>query len=130
MGRHTILDIVYQTEVIDFSRRKNRRYGLRGTPNGRGRKEEDRLPVGDRETNVSHFKNAESAKRRVSKKGKKKRSIISCRKVDTSPYLLNIEHLNLNQEPMTIEVEQDYVLNKALELSRPRKPRIIVVDKE
>ncbi len=128
MGRHNNTESAYQIEVLDFSRRRNRHYGLRGTPNGKGRKEEDRLPVADHITKVFRFRNPEAAKRWAAKKGKKKRSIISCHKVDISPYLQNIEHLNLNQEPLTIEVEQDYVLNKVLELTRPRKPRIIVVD--
>ena len=46
----------------------------------------------------------------------------SCKKVDKSHYLENIEHLNLEQETMTIELEQeDYVLTRTLELERPRK---------
>lgn len=78
----------------------------------------DTLPVAHRRTLLELFYNY----RHAIKWGARYGTVISCQKVDKSYYLNNIEHLNLNQEPITIELEQeDYVLSKTLELERPRR---------
>jgi hypothetical protein len=82
-------------------------------------KVEDILSVAQhRRTLVGLFFNKEKAKRWGSRYG----TVISCRKVDKSRYLENIEHLNLKQEPPTIELAQEeFVLSRTLELERPRR---------
>lgn len=139
--------IAFQIELLDFSRRNNGHYsdavvldtrgiylcqrcGWEGQredkcpkcgeglyPKGRV-KVVDRKPIAPRRTKIGLFYNIKGAK----KWGRKFGTVISCHKVDKSPYLKNIEYLNLKQEPLTIElVQEDYVLNKALELERPKK---------
>lgn len=77
----------------------------------------DTQTVGHRRTVMELFRDAKKAKKWGARFG----TVISCRKIDKSYYLENIEHLNLRQEPLTIELEQDFVLNKALELERPKR---------
>ncbi len=79
----------------------------------------DAMPVAPRRTLVELFYKYEQALRFGQRHG----TVISCHKVDKSYYLENIEHLNLHQEPLTIEVEQeeDFVLSRTLELERPRR---------
>ena len=105
---------VFQLEIINFRKRNN---GLHAP----------------RMTKVKHAKSAEIAKRWGAKFG----TVLHCFKVDTTPYLKNIEFLNLHQEPMEIEIDrEEYVLNRAMELTRPRKRfsdknfDVEVVDKE
>ncbi len=146
MSNHRLA--VYQIEVLDFARNHNGhqrdvvipdaqgiykcgRCGWEGQQQNqcpkcdnkqifpRGRiKLVDRVPIAPRRTVMGGFFNHKSAKRWGERFG----TVISCHKVDKSYYLENIEHLNLKQEPVTIELEQeDFVLNKALELERPRR---------
>lgn len=90
---------IFQLEIINFRKRNNGHYA-------------------PRMTKVKIAKSAETAKRWGARFG----TVLHCVKVDTTPYLKNIEYLNLHQEPMEIEIDkEEYVLNKAMELSRPRK---------
>jgi hypothetical protein len=137
----------YQIEVLDFSKKPRGQYSDALVPDGRGvyrcRKCEwegqtsgecpqcgnrdlyqkgkvkvvDTLPAAPRRTLVELFYGYKQAVRWASKFG----SVISCRKVDKTRYLENIEHLNLGQEPVRFEVEQDYVLTRTFELERPRR---------
>ena len=137
----------YQIEVLDFSKRKNQHRSDAVIADGRGAyrcrqchwegehqgrcpncgselyqkgriKAVDMLPTAPRRTLVELFYNPRGARKWGSRFG----TVISCKKVDKSHYLENIEHLNLEQETMTIELEQeDYVLTRTLELERPRK---------
>jgi hypothetical protein len=80
----------------------------------------DTMPIAARRTIVTQptNKNKESIKRWAARFG----TVISCRKVDSSPYTQNIEYLNLKQEPIVLEVERDeFVLTEDLELERPQK---------
>ncbi len=77
----------------------------------------DTLSIASRRTLVGLFYKDETAKRWGERYG----TVISCRKVDKTKYLENTEHLKLKQEPITIEIEQDFILNRALELERPRR---------
>ncbi len=123
MGRHNHREHVFQIEVSDYGCRptKYRDYKnpLWWDNEGNQGKVVDILPPPPSRTLIplSH-KNTKAIKRWARRFG----MVTSCHKVDKSYYLENIEHLNLHQEPLTIEVEQeDFVLTKALELERPRK---------
>jgi len=92
-------DHLYQLEIIDFQKRNNG----------------DNAPS---QTKIKRAKSADIAKKWGAKFG----TVLHCAKVDTTPYLKNIEYLNLNQEPLEIEIDrEEYVLNRAMELTRPRK---------
>jgi len=92
-------DHIFQMEVIDFRKRNN---GQRAAP----------------KTLIYRGKSAEMAKKMGARFG----TVLHCRKVDRSPYLKNIESLDLHQEPMEIEIDrEEFVLNRAMELTRPRK---------
>ncbi len=93
---------IFQIEVIDFRKRNNGHYA----------------PRRPRRTLFFHGKSKERAESWGARFG----TVLHCRKVDTTPYRKNIDFLDLHQEPISIEIErEEYVLNKALELSRPRK---------
>lgn len=78
----------------------------------------DTLPIALRRTIMGKFKDSERAKNWGSRQG----TVISCEKVDVSPYYENIEHLNLKQEPIELEIERkEFVLTKELEIERPIK---------
>ncbi len=83
-------------------------------------------------TLFGRFKNSEAAKRWGSRFG----AVKACFKVDVSPWFKKVEHIDLNK-PISVVIERDeYVLNQALELSRPtidyenKKIDVEVVDKE
>ncbi len=61
-------------------------------------------------------------------------TVLERRKVSREPYLKNAEYLNLNQKPVSIQMEPEFVINKAMELTREpqreQKIRIEIVDKE
>ncbi len=120
MGRHNKREHLYQLEVLDFSKQNGHvgeshsfmgdipwnRYGKMVLG-----KESDMVRTAHKRTILCRsYKDAEAIKRWAGKFG----SIISCQKVGTSPnrkasmisYLENIEHLNLRQETLTIEIEQ------------------------
>ncbi len=89
-------------------------------------------PLGHYKTFVKRFKDARAAMNW----GRRFGTVKECRKVDVEPYFLNIEHLNLKRQPIVVMETEQYVVNRALELSRPRIDfetrgiNIQVVDKE
>ena len=123
MGRHNRKERVFQIEVADYSERPQlyRRYDNPlwwDNEGNQGKVVDILLPPPARTLLPISRKSTKAIKRWASRFG----MVRSCRKVDKSYYLENIVHLNLKQEPLTIEIEQeeDFVLNKALELERPR----------
>lgn len=105
---------LFQIEVADFTKHTYRTIVVK---NGKERQKVDIPSKAPRRTLLEHFKDGKAAMRWASRIG----VVLSCFKVDTEPYLVNIEHLNLEQT-FSVELgEKEYVLNKALELSRPRK---------
>lgn len=108
----------FQLEIADYSKRRNGRYTTSWLNFSKGQKGKiDRLPLVPCRTLLKRFKDGESAKRWGARFG----TVISCRKVDTAPYFKNIEYLNLTGKPISIEFDkEEYMVNKALELSRPR----------
>ena len=123
---------LYQIEVIDFKRRDNKaREPHKNSSlvyfNGIPQKQAD-IPFSvPSKTLVNRFKNSETAKKWGARFG----TVISCFKVDKMPYLENIEHLNLNQEPINIMIEKDeFNINTSLEInSRDKHFNIEIVDK-
>lgn len=103
---------LYQLEVIDFTKRDK---GIRETlfntslvdfNTDRKMKVADiALPMSSRPI-LRWAKNSESAKRWAKKFG----TVISCFKVDRTKYLENIEHLNLNQDTLNIEVASNGII--------------------
>jgi len=119
---------VFQLEILDYSRRSTDHYETITTQrymprDGNGRDKHkvttklDLMPDVPHRTILGRFKDSNAAKRW----GRRFGTIVSCQKVDTMPYLRNIEFLNLETH-VEIQVAQDeFVINKALELTRPRK---------
>jgi GH25 family lysozyme M1 (1,4-beta-N-acetylmuramidase) len=75
---------------------------------------------------------------RAKRIGRKHGRVLSCEKVDVSYYLNKIEYLKVTDKPIKIVYDkgEEYILNEALELSRPTKDysdkiySVEVVDKE
>lgn len=110
-------ECLYQIEIADYSKRNSGSgYTLTVFENGKKQKV-DILPEAPRRTLLKRAKSSELAKRWGARFG----TVISCFKVDTEKYLNNIEYLNLAQEPIAIEAEPEYFLNKNLEITRPRR---------
>lgn len=105
---------LFQIKVADFT---NHSYKTIVVKKGKERQKIDIPSKAPCRTLLKHFRDGKAAIRFASRIG----TVLSCFKVDTDPYLKNIEYLNLEQT-FSVEVgEKEYVLNKALELSRPRK---------
>lgn len=128
---------LYQIKVLNFAKSKNEYKSPFIIFDEQGRVPAgnmvDRMPDVPSRTLLKRFKDNKAALRYGNRFG----TVISCHKVDTDPYLKNIEFLNLKQEPIEIEVDrEEYVLNKDLELKRPRRKsggrqvRIEIVDNE
>ena len=108
---------VYQIVVLDFKKRSNGHGRTIVVPDGNSRRKIDILPEAPSRTLIKAFRSHEAAM----KYGKRYGTVVSCHKVDTSPYLLNIEHLNLG-EPRAIEIDRaEFVLGEDVE---------IVIDKD
>lgn len=110
---------LFQIEVLDFSARKQGydNYDRRTFKDNDGiiRKTVDTLPAIPCRTIVERFKDYKAALRYGQRFG----TVKECRKVDTSPYLNNINFLNLKQQPLTIEIEQpEFTLTDSLEVTR------------
>jgi hypothetical protein len=107
---------LYQIEVLNFSRRQNY-HSEDVVTKGKGKlKVIDTEPQGEVRTLFKRAKDKELAKRWASGFG----SVISCDKVDVTCYLENIEHLNLNPIPIQIVAEQEFTINKDLEITVPK----------
>ena len=72
----------------------------------------------NKRTIVGLFKDHDRAIQRARRLGK----VLSCRKVSADYYTNNIEHLNLHQKPLTVELElePEFTITKALELTNPQ----------
>ena len=115
---------VFQIEVLDYAHRKES--GARtigGNTHERRAKIDIPLYVPHR-TLVGRFKDTNAAKRWGSRFG----TVQSCFKVHTSYYLENIEYLKLEQEVSVRVTEQEFTVNRDLELSRIRGEKRIQVD--
>ncbi len=116
---------VFQMVVVEYSKRRNGYHRNFVIADDRG------LTSAPKRTIVRRFRDYRSAMKWGGRFG----SVISCHKVDTYPYFRNIEYLNLTEKQVEIKIDrEEYVLNRALELSHPRiedeKYGIKVVDKE
>lgn len=126
MSRHTRGECVlplFQLEILDFSRRNRHIPEMKDGKTlfyvgSNKSKAVDMLSItAPTKTLLKRFKDKESAERWGARCG----SLISCEKVDISPYYENIEHLNLKQEPIVIQIErEEYILNKAVELGHKK----------
>lgn len=134
MSRHTRQECtlpLFQIEILDFSRKNgNNHNGLAGIVhtsthkycgNNIGRavvKADDILPCDNRRTLCKRFKNDTAALRWAKRIG----SVLSCKKVDVSRYLNNIEYRkDLLGGGNTIEVvidKQEFVLEKDFVITR------------
>jgi hypothetical protein len=118
---------LFQIEVLDFSKRRQVYHSedvVSKTITNRDKTQKqtrlkviDTEPIAPTRTLFKRAKDSELAKRYGGRFG----TVISCFKVDISTYLENIEHLNLEPTPITLEAEPEYVLTKALELDKPRR---------
>jgi hypothetical protein len=118
MGRRTsnvgLREPLFQIEVVDCSDGQYHQAG--NAYDGHKMKQADIIHPSHRRTLFKRFRDSRAAKKWGSRFG----TVISCHKVDISPYYFNIEHLNI--EPITVELENNgYSLNKSLEVSRLRK---------
>ena len=118
---------LFQIRVADFSKQT---YNTVVVGSGRHRQKLDIPTTVPSRTICKPFKDGRAATRWASRFG----LVISCFKVDTTPYLKNIEYLNLEQ-PLKFEVDrEEYTLNKSLELSRrtngEKKFDVEIVDNE
>lgn len=79
-------------------------------------KEVDKIPQTPKSrTLCRRFKNDAAALRWAKRIG----SVLSCKKVDLSCYRNNIEHLNLNQQPLEVVIDkQEFVLEKDFVITR------------
>ena len=107
---------LFQIEVMDFAMR-NGDYKTIVIKDGYGRQKIDIPKEIPCRTLLRRSSNAERAKGWARKFG----LVISCHKVDTTPYLKNIEFLNLTPKPIAIEREREYIISKTLEVRRDRK---------
>ena len=82
-----------------------------------GKNKRDMLPQPEAKTIFVTAKDGDKAKKKAESFG----AVQFCRKVDVSYFLNKIEHLNLNQKPLVIElaVEQHFELNKDMEITSP-----------
>ncbi len=107
----------FQIEVADYSKRQNGHYATSWVTGAtKGGKTIEVLPFVPHKTFIKRFEDSEAAMSWASRIG----TVLSCRKVDTSPYLKNIEYLNLNKPVSIVLDREEYVIGKALELSHPR----------
>jgi hypothetical protein len=119
---------LFQIEVLDFSARKQGydSYDRRmfKDENGIIRKTVDTLPEIPCRTIVQRFKDYKAALRFGQRFG----TVKECRKVDTIPYLSNINYLNLDQKPIAIEMEreEEFELTDTLEVRRTQEPKLDV----
>ena len=130
---NTIQGIIDNTLVMKLALRNTYTVAQGAVVKGREKRKIDVLPRVPCRTHIKRFKDSKAAKKWGGRFG----TVISCFKVDTSPYLKNIEYLNLHQEPLTIEMDrEEYTLGSGLELQRGgrrakgRNIRIEILDKE
>jgi hypothetical protein len=106
---------LFQIEVLDYASRDARYTKTVLMDNGYGREKVDILSEIPCRTLVGRFKNYKRALRWGQRFG----TVKECHKVDTSPYLNNINYLNLDQKPITIEVDlEEFTVNESLEVTR------------
>lgn len=127
-------EALYQLEVADFRHRYPQRElnddggKLRTLPNGNIVKLVDALPPAPIRTIIRRAKDNKAAKRMGEKIG----TVLSCFKVDELPYLLNVEHTQLDpMELVTLDIKaEDFTVNRNLEITRARPSGYnIVIDK-
>lgn len=122
---------LFQIEVLDFSARKKGydNYDRRMFKDVDGfiKKTVDTLPEIPCRTIVQRFRDYKAALRYGQRFG----TVKECRKVDTSPYLKNIDYLNLNQQPFTVEFDrQELMLSESLEITRAKPERKIELGRD
>lgn len=106
---------LFQIEVLDFTKRNNNYTKTVLMDKGNGREKVDLLAETPCRTLVGRFKDH----KRAIRWGKRFGTVKECYKVDTSPYLNNINYLNLDQKPITVEIElEEFTLNENLEITR------------
>lgn len=132
MSRHTRQECtlpLFQIEILDFSKKNGHvhnfgvdnvgtiawQFGNKICTRPEKVKQADRVSQAPRRTLCKRFKNDKAALRWANRIG----SVLSCKKVDVSCYLNNIEHLNLHQEPIEVVIDkQEFVLEKDFVITR------------
>jgi hypothetical protein len=125
---------LFQLVVIDFSKRNNEIRETHFNSSLIDFNTDRKVKVADVAYPVASMTLFRRAKdhRQAQKWGEKFGTVLSCFKVDKTKYLENIEHLNLHQEPRSIEIDKGelFTLNANLEIDGVKNTSIeISLDK-
>ncbi len=113
----SVIDRIFEIKVLDYSQVRNRN-GKTYVPTSGNRNKIDILPEIPCRVLFKRAKNYEQAKRWGDSFG----TVVYCQKIDISYYLAKIEHLNVVEKPIELEIDTgEFVLNKAMEITQPRR---------
>lgn len=115
------VESIFEIGILDYSK-VSRQASKTVVPTSGNRNKVDILPHIPTRTIFMRVQGKDAHKKAM-QRAKKKGTVVFCNKVQTSYYLNKIEYLNLNQVPLTVEIEmeQEFELSKALEISNPQK---------